>query len=294
MLPTLVEEAPEGNDWIHEIKHDGYRTELVIDGDDIRAFTRRGADWTAKYRPVVSAARELPTRSAIIDGEMVVLDAAGKSNYQAFRKAIRGSPGRLVFVAFDLLMLDGKDVRAETTLERRERLQILLNDDAPPAIQFSEAVTGGGRAFFKAIDGMNLEGMVSKRAGAAYVSGRTRAWLKIKTYTVSELEVAGVLAERGKPTMALVVDQDRNYLGGAFITNRRIKERLLSRVRAKAGPLPKGIGKRPDAQWLRPGVMAKVRHLRGEEELRHASVQEVIDGVSDPIGHQSEPTNRSP
>ena len=100
--------------------------------------------------------------------------------------------------------------------------------------------------------------------------------MKIKSYVVSELEVVGVLEGRGKPTMALMVDRQNNYLGGAFITNRKIKERLLARVRTKTGPLPKGIGKRPDAQWLQPGVMAKVRHLRGEDELRHASVEAVI------------------
>jgi len=116
---------------------------------------------------------------------------------------------------------------------------------------------------------------VSKKARAAYVSGQTRAWLKTKSYMFSELEVAGVLAERGKPTMALMVDGDRNYVGGAFITSRDIKERLLARVRSKAGPAPKGMKVKPEAQWLRPGVMARIKHLRGEEELRHASVKEI-------------------
>ena len=76
--------------------------------------------------------------------------------------------------------------------------------------------------------------------------------------------------------MALMVDKANNYLGGAFITNRRIKERLLARVRAKSGPLPKGLKARPDAQCLKPGTMATVRHLRGEEDLRHASVQDIV------------------
>lgn len=275
MLPTLVDEPPGGDDWIHEIKHDGYRTELVIDGGKVQAFTRRGADWTAKYKHIVADADALPAKSAIIDGEMTVLNAEGRSDYHAFRKAIKGSPSRLVFIVFDLMMIDGKDIRAETTLERRERLQILL-DDAPGSIQFSEAIQGGGRAFYEAADAMGLEGIVSKRAAAAYVSGRTRAWLKIKSYMVSELEVAGVLAERGKPTMALMVDRQNNSLGGAFITNRKIKERLLARVRSKAGPTPKGMTVKPDAQWLQPGVMARIRHLRGEEELRHASVEAVV------------------
>jgi bifunctional non-homologous end joining protein LigD len=148
--------------------------------------------------------------------------------------------------------------------------------ETSPAIQFSEDVHGGGKAFYEVIDRMGLEGMVSKRANAAYVSGRTRAWLKTKSYQVSELEVAAVLEGRGKPTMALMVDHQNNYLGGAFITNRRIKERLFARVRDKRAH-PKGMEKKPDAQWLEPGVMATIRHLRGEEDLRHASVQEVSE-----------------
>jgi len=276
MLPTLVDEPPDGDDWIHEIKHDGYRTQLVIEDGGARAYTRRGADWTAKYQRLADAAAGLRVKSAVIDCEMVLLDANGKSDYHGFRKAMRSRPGSLVLIAFDLLLLNGKDVRAETTVERRARLQALLAG-APPAIQFSEAVAGGGKAFFKAVDAMDLEGMVSKRAGASYVSGRTRAWLKAKAYQVSELEVAAVLEERGKPTMALMVDEARNYRGGAFITNREIKERLLARVRSKAGPLPKGMEPKPGAKWLRPGVMARVRHLKGEEDLRHASIQTVLE-----------------
>jgi bifunctional non-homologous end joining protein LigD len=276
MLATLVPEPPDGDDWIHEIKHDGYRSQLALQEGKVQAFTRRGADWTAKYSSVVKDASDLAARSAILDGEMTVLNAEGRSDYHAFRRAIKGSPGRLVFIAFDLLMLEGKDLRGETRLERRERLQVLLNA-APAAIQFSEAVHGGGKGFYAAADAMGLEGIVSKRANASYISGRSRAWLKIKSYMVSELEVAAVLEGQGKPTMALMVDKANNYLGGAFITNRRIKERLLARVRAKAGPLPKGMEAKPEAQWLEPGVMATVRHLRGEDDLRHASVQGVAE-----------------
>lgn len=273
MLPTLVGNAPEGHDWIHEIKHDGYRTILALQDGKVQAFTRRGADWTAKYGHIVRDAAELPAKSAIIDGELTVLNADGRSDYRAFKKAIKDSPGRLVFIGFDIMMIDGKDVRGETTVERRERLQILFND-TPASMQFSEAIHGGGEAFYGAADAMGLEGIVSKRANAAYISGRTRAWFKIKSYQVSELEVAAVLEGRGKPTMALMVDVQNNYLGGAFITNRRIKERLLARVRDKR-PHPKGMEKKPDAQWLEPGIMATIRHLRGEEDLRHASVQDI-------------------
>ena len=144
MLPTLVDDAPEGNNWIHEIKHDGYRSQFVIDNGKAKAFTRRGADWTAKYGPMVEAVAELPVKSANIDGEMVVLDAGGKSDYQVFRKAIKGNPGRLVFIAFDMLMLDGKDIRAQTTLERRLALRTVLAG-ASPASSSRKTCTAAGR-----------------------------------------------------------------------------------------------------------------------------------------------------
>ena len=94
MLPTLVEKPPTGDGWIHEVKFDGYRTQLVIDAGGVRAFTRRGHDWTDKYRPIVDEAARLPANSAIIDGEMIVPNAAGLSDFHSFRKAIAGVAGQ--------------------------------------------------------------------------------------------------------------------------------------------------------------------------------------------------------
>lgn len=277
MLSTLVEEPPAGDDWIHEIKHDGYRTQIVLQGGQAQAFTRRGADWTGKYRPIVEAASVLPAEAAIIDGEMVVLDENHQSNINAFRLAIGRNPDRLVFIAFDLLHLDGQDLRSRTLTERRQRLQHLIRDSR--AIQFSEGITGGGQAFYKAVDGMGLEGMVSKRADSRYSSGRTEAWLKIKCYEETDLEVAAVLRERGRPAVAYMVtpDKERRYVGGAFITlPHGIRERLYARVHVKAAPV-KGVTTKPGAEWLRPGTMARVRHLKGEDMLRHASLRDLLD-----------------
>lgn len=238
MLPTLVEVAPDGDDWIHEIKYDGYRSQLVVENRKVKAFTRRGADWTEKYGSIAIAAAKLPVKSAILDGEMVVLDATGKSNFHSFRRAIKGSPGRLLFMAFDVLLLDGKDMRAQTTLARHLALSKLVAG-ASSAIQFSDSIQGGGKAFYDAADALGLAGIVSKRANAPYVSGRSRSWLKTKSYLISELEVAGVLEGRGKPTVALMVDSDNNYRGGAFITNRGIKERCWPAFGRRRGRCPK-------------------------------------------------------
>ena len=277
MLPTLVDRPSAGDGWLHEIKQDGYRTQIIIEPRSIRAYTRRGADWTAKYKHVIADAAALKAKSANIDGEMVMLDASGVSNFKAFRKAIKGRPADLVLVVFDLLHLDGTDLRERPLVERRALLHRLV-EGVPTSFQFSPHVEGDGRDFYAAVDAMGLEGMVSKRADSAYRSGRTEQWLKTKCYRTSDLEVAGIVSGTGKPTVALMVDAERHYVGGAFITRQDHKRRMLARVTTKPLPLPKGLKAKPEAQWLEPGLVARVRHLRGEEELRHASVTEIVAG----------------
>ncbi|MER9387752.1 hypothetical protein [Mesorhizobium sp. M0019] len=111
LFPTLVEKPPEGDDWIHEVKFDGYRSQIVTDVGGVRIFTRRGLDWTSKYRDLAKAAAELELESAIIDGEIIVLDETGLSDFGALRKAITRRQHELYFVAFDLLHLNGHDLR---------------------------------------------------------------------------------------------------------------------------------------------------------------------------------------
>src|SRR3954468_24091588 len=105
-LPTLSDAPPEGDGWFHEIKHDGYRTQLIVERGKARALTRRAFDWSAKYASIVEAAAALPAKSAIIDGEVVVFNDNGLTDFQALRSAMRGAPARLVFIAFDLLHLN--------------------------------------------------------------------------------------------------------------------------------------------------------------------------------------------
>src|SRR5579871_4369769 len=111
MLPSLAKEAPAGDHWIHEVKHDGYRTLLVVDRGNAQAFTRQRNDWTARYPGIVTAAGKLNCRSAVIDGEVVVQDADGRSDFEAVQGAIRWHPDRLVFFAFDLPFLNDEDLR---------------------------------------------------------------------------------------------------------------------------------------------------------------------------------------
>lgn len=274
LLPTLVERPPEGDGWIHEIKFDGYRTQIVIDDAGVRIFTRRGLDWTSRYRDLAKAAGKLDVESAIIDGELIVTNEAGLSDFKALRKAITRRQRELYFVAFDLLHLNGHDLRDMALEDRREILASLIEPGS--RIQFSEALPGTADAVFHLIEQAGLEGMVSKRRDSKYRSGRSTNWLKVKALMESELELLGVERERGKPAFALMGEPGtRRYVGSAFVSvNREMRERLWKRVQEHAGPAPKDMKKRPATQWVKPGIKARVKHLRGEEDLRHASLQD--------------------
>jgi ATP-dependent DNA ligase len=191
---------------------------------------------------------------------------------------MRWQPSRLIFVAFDLLHLDGKDLRSRPIIERKADLEALIGSSTG-AIQFSQHIEVGGGAFYAQADRMGFEGMVSKRADAPYRSDRTTSWLKIKCYEETDYEVAGVLREPGKPLVAYMVtpDKERRYVGGAFITlNEKMHERLWARVQAKA-PAPKGIKPKAGAERLKPRLRASVRFLKGGDELRHATLTALSD-----------------
>ncbi|MEO5756037.1 MAG: RNA ligase family protein [Mesorhizobium sp.] len=272
LMPTLVENPPEGDDWIHEIKFDGYRSQIILD-HEVRIFTRNGLDWTAKYRDLAGAAKRLGLDNAIIDGEIVALNEAGLSDFAALRKAITSRQHDLYFVAFDLLHLNGHDPRDMALKDRREILEGIIQLDSH--IQFSQALPGDAKAIFELVYKAGIEGIVSKRRDSKYRSGRSTNWLKIKSYAVEEYDLLGVEREAGKPAFALMADRKTGqYVGSAFInSSRAIRERLWKRVQEHAGPAPKGM-KRPATEWVKPGIIGKVKRLRGEDELHYASLQD--------------------
>ncbi|CAN7686874.1 ATP-dependent DNA ligase [Mesorhizobium amorphae] len=227
LMPTLVEKPPEGDGWTHEIKFDGYRSQIVRDAEGVRLFTRRGLDWTSKYRDLAKAAGDLEVESAIIDGEVIVTNEAGLSDFKALRKAITSRQHDLYFVAFDLLHLNGHDLRDMPLEDRREILQAMI--PATGRIQFSQALPGDAKAIFALVDQAGLEGIVSKRKDSKYRSGNSTAWLKTKAYRIDEYELLGVEREAGKPAFALLAEcGTRRYVGSAFITlNREMRKRAL-------------------------------------------------------------------
>lgn len=272
MLPTLVDKPPESDGWSHEIKFDGYRTQLIKDEGGIRFYTRNGHDWTSKYAPLIEAAAAIDADSFIIEGETIVTNAAGLPDFAALRSAITRRPDDLYMVAFDLLHLNGHDLVDMALEERREILAGII--PAGIRIQFSEALPGEGAAVYHLVDQAGLEGMVSKRRDSRYRSGPTMNWRKIKCYAEKDMEIIGVQRDAGKPAMALMAEKGR-YVGAAFITMKgEMRKRLWDRVQGRTGaPPPKGLGKEK-AEWVRPGLVGRVKFLKGEEKLRHASLKD--------------------
>lgn len=190
---------------------------------------------TAKYGDLVETAKGLNAQSAIIDGEIIVLNDAGVSDFGELRKAITRRQHDLYFVAFDLLHLNGHNLRDMPLEDRREILEALV--PAGKRTHFSQALSGDARSIFHLVDQAGLEGMVSKRRDSVYRSGPSTNWLKAKCYTIDEHDLLGVEREAGKPAFALMAERGTGrYVGSAFITlNREMRERLWQRVQEAPG-----------------------------------------------------------
>ncbi|TIQ46741.1 RNA ligase family protein [Mesorhizobium sp.] len=271
-----VETPPVSDDWLHEIKYDGFRTQLILDWAGARALSRNGHDWSKRYWPIVAASEMLPAKAFILDGEMIAPELDGTPNFHAIHSRMAWNAEQLAFVAFDILHLDGEDLRTLSLIERKAKLWDLIKP-AKGIIQYSDHVEGGGAAFFNAVEKMGLEGMVSKRRESTYRSGKLDSWVKTKCWELGEFELLGIRREPGKPAAAIMA-RDGRYAGAAAITlPKGVRERLWQRVRqgkaAKpARPVPSAFA--DDVEWVRPGITGRVKYLRGEHTLRHATVQD--------------------
>ncbi len=278
MHPTLAEEPPVADQWQHEIKYDGFRTQILIEGSEVRAFTRNGHDWTARYPSIVGAAGELRCSSAILDGEAIVQDEHGRSDFAAFQEALARRPEDLVFMAFDLLHLNGRDLRSQPLIDRRVRLQQLVGCHDPSCrIQFSDHVIGDGAALFEVADRMGLEGIVSKKLTDRYRSGRTRSWLKVKCFAEAEFVVIGTERMPGRPATALLAREEGGqlqYAGGAMVTlsqpGRDAFWRRIEQLGAASPPVSASASS--NAEWVRPEVRVTAKYQKGGGKLRHATL----------------------
>jgi ATP-dependent DNA ligase len=242
-------------------------------------FTRNGHDWTERYPSFVHAASNLRCKAAIIDGEAIVQNGDGASDFEALGFALRQRPHSIILYAFDLLHLDGKDLRQQTLSERRANLKALIGTNGQSRIQFSDEFQGNGAALFKACAERALEGTVSKHALAPYRSGRSKTWLKTKRFTESTFVVVGMDRDRktGAPR-ALLAHNDGfglSYAGAAFIAlagdERARFFAELDRLATSWAAFKSS--RNTDAKWCHPKLTVEVKHLAESKMLRHATVR---------------------
>jgi bifunctional non-homologous end joining protein LigD len=183
--------GPPG-EYLFEIKYDGYRILAAKSGDDVRLTTRNGHDWTARFAAIAEAVARLPVREIVVDGEACVVDAEGRPSFASLQRHLsgEGGVGAHAFPAFDVLWLDGRDLRGLAVEERRRLLERVL-EGAPPPLSFSRSIEGDLETLLAAARGAGLEGLVAKRKGSPYVAGATTSWIKLKFELRQDCVVCG-------------------------------------------------------------------------------------------------------
>jgi bifunctional non-homologous end joining protein LigD len=291
-LATLVDTPPEGAQWLHEIKFDGYRLLGYVSGGASRLLTRNGKDWTNHFPSLSAAIEKLPVKNAVLDMEAVVLDEDGKSSFQSLQAALgeAGNRGNIVAHVFDLLHIDGTDLTQKPLLERKERLQILLKSNKLP-LRYSGHVLGEGAEMFAKACETGLEGILSKQANAPYVAGRQRSWLKIKCSRRQEFIIVGFSdARKGERALgALYLAYKKNgvlhYAGkvGTGFSMRSAREIAgrLTKIGVKTPVLSRGetvglaAGEWRAVHWVEPVLLCEVAFTEwtGDGHIRHPSFQ---------------------
>src|SRR6516164_6300866 len=224
-LTKLVDQAPDGPDWLHEIKFDGYRMHARLDRGAVRLLTRTGLDWTHKYPAIAAALASLPARQAYLDGELCGVRPDGTTSFSLIQKASdTGNSAALVFFLFDLLHLDGEAIAPMPVTERKERLRALLSGGGSP-LHFSDHQIGRGRAFYDHDCTLKVEGIVATPVDAPYAPGNRGLWLKVKCLNREEFVVVGWTDPEGS----------RPWLGALLLAYYDLDRRLVYAGRAGTG-----------------------------------------------------------
>ena len=286
-LATLVEEPPAGDEWLHEIKFDGYRILARCDAGEVQLLSRNGKDWTERFPEIASLLAGLPVKGALLDGEVVAFAPDGSTSFRRLQESLSAErTAHLVYHAFDLLHLNGFDLSRTPQLERKEALRSLLEAAGMVGhglVRYTDHLEGKGPAFFQQACGLGLEGIICKRRDARYGAGRTKQWLKVKCTRHVELLVGGFTDPSGSRSGfgALLLgayDDDGKlvYAGrvGTGFSDRQLKtlhERLLE-LEVKKPPFAEPPPKR-GVHWVSPVLVAEVEFTEWTRDgsLRHPS-----------------------
>ena len=287
-LATLVDAVPTGNQWMHEIKFDGYRAIVAAKGEEVRVYTRSGKDWTDKFAPLAEAIAALDLPASLIDGEIVAYDAKGNPDFSTLQSVLKRGHGsqsksdRLAFHAFDLLELDGESLEKLPNIERKERLEALLATAEPP-IHVADHVIGAGEKLYEAMCKAGQEGIIAKKIEAPYRHSRSKAWVKVKCTRRQEFIVVGwkKSSAKGRPFASLLLAQhegkDLVYKGnvGTGFTADAMEDlaSTMHRLERKTAPLDVDKASARGVTWLTPKLVAEIAfaEFTAEGNVRHAS-----------------------
>jgi bifunctional non-homologous end joining protein LigD len=281
MLATLIDKPFDDPDWVFETKWDGFRMVTSIECGKVTLYSRNGLIVNDRYPPVVAALERLKC-DAVLDGELAAFDPHGVSRFQLLQNALRNE-ARLRYCMFDLMFLDGEDLRQAPLIERKERLKrVLANRPDNPLLAYSEHRPKHGIAYFGEAQRKGLEGLIAKRAGSPYRSGeRSADWLKIKTARRQEAVIVGFTAPRhsrpyfGALVLAVRAGKSWRYVGhvGTGFSHAVLKElydKLLP-LRVDASPFNERVKNEAATTWVEPRLVAEVKFTEWTEagEMRH-------------------------
>jgi bifunctional non-homologous end joining protein LigD len=272
-LATSIDRVPSGERWIHEIKFDGYRVQAHLRDAAVKVFTRRGNDWTNRFRKIAADAWHISAGSAIIDGEVVAPAANGATDFSVLQNELRGKSTKIVMVAFDLLYLNGYDLRKLPLFERKALLKKSITETD---VQFSESFAVDGREMFEHACTVGLEGVVSKVRDSRYNSGRGNDWVKKTCAQRETLPIAGFALKENKFDGLYVGRHKGDALvyagkvdhGFDTASAKDLQARLKPLIR-KTQPYAKKIAHR--GIWVEPSLLAEIeyRAKSAEGKVRH-------------------------
>lgn len=284
-LATLVKRAPTGEEWLHELKLDGYRVVVVVDGADTALWSRNHKSWTSKLPSLTRDARAL-ARRAVLDGEAVIFDEAGRASFQRLVTGVHhGREGDVVLQVFDLLWLDGWDLSDVPLEERKRTLKRVLDRGRSSRLRYLDHIIGDGERVFRAACESGAEGIVSKRRSALYRSRRDASWQKLKCTARQELVVLGWTPPShehdhlGSLVLGFYDDGRLRYAGrvgtGFSRQQRRQLRARLEQLESATSPLdekPKAAGMK-DVRWTTPRLVAEIEFSEWTRDgrVRHPS-----------------------
>ncbi len=285
-LTRLVHALPEGEDWLYELKYDGYRILAYVEGNRVRLITRNGKDYTKQFPDIAySLSGWAGGRAMILDGEMVVTDAAGRTDFQALQNHLKNRQTQtLTYIVFDLLALDGEDLRGKRLIDRKARLEALMKD-APKNFHYSRHVRGNGKESLIAACEAGLEGIIGKKANSIYSGTRNGDWIKLKCDQRQEFIIGGyTLSDKrasGVSSLLLGVYKDGEFVyagrAGSGLSQADIKELEEKFAGIKRREAPFQLAPKPRKHeritWLEPELVAEIKFAEWTEEnlLRQAS-----------------------